>query len=92
MVPKFVIKPLKLIWRYNQNIIVLISGHDYQAPLVKHASQKDYATGFGGKYGVQKGSFDQSALGWDHIEKVDKHDSQVRFFYQIDWITLQFCF
>lgn len=28
-------------------------GHDYQAPLVKHASQKDYSTGFGGKYGVQ---------------------------------------
>jgi len=54
-------------------------GHDYQAPLVKHASQKDYATGFGGKYGVQKGSFDQSALGWDHIEKVDKHDSQVDY-------------
>ena len=75
---------------YNQNIIVLISGHDYQAPLVKHASQKDYATGFGGKYGVQKGSFDQSALGWDHIEKVDKHDSQVRFFYQIDCINLKF--
>ena len=72
---------------YNQNIIVLISGHDYQAPLVKHASQKDYATGFGGKYGVQKGSFDQSALGWDHIEKVDKHDSQVRFFYQIDYLN-----
>merc|ERR1712153_233050 len=54
-------------------------GHDYQAPLVKHASQKDYATGFGGKYGVQKGSFDQSALGWDHIEKVDKHDSQIDY-------------
>ena len=74
---------------YNQNIIVLISGHDYQAPLVKHASQKDYATGFGGKYGVQKGSFDQSALGWDHIEKVDKHDSQGRFFYQIDYHLIQ---
>ena len=50
-------------------------GHDYQAPLVKHASQKDYATGFGGKYGVQ-GVKDKSAVGWDHVEKVDKHDSQ----------------
>ena len=28
-------------------------GHDYHAALNKHASQKDYATGFGGKYGVQ---------------------------------------
>ena len=28
-------------------------GHDYHAALNKHASQKDYASGFGGKYGVQ---------------------------------------
>ena len=51
-------------------------GHDYQAPLQKHSSQKDYATGFGGKYGVQNDRKDESAVGWDHVEKVDKHDSQ----------------
>lgn len=34
-------------------------GHDYQANLVKHASQKDYATGFGGKYGVQSDRIDK---------------------------------
>lgn len=28
-------------------------GHDYIVKLEKHASQKDYSTGFGGKFGVQ---------------------------------------
>lgn len=42
----------------------------------KHSSQKDYATGFGGKFGVQSDRVDKSAVGWDHIEKVEKHDSQ----------------
>ena len=36
----------------------------------------DYSKGFGGKYGVQSDRQDKSAAGWDHIEKVDKHDSQ----------------
>lgn len=33
-------------------------------------------TGFGGKFGVQKDRQDKSAVGWDHIEKVEKHESQ----------------
>ena len=37
----------------------------------------DYKAGFGGKFGVQTDRQDKSALGWDHIEKVDKHESQV---------------
>ena len=36
----------------------------------------DYSKGFGGKYGVQKDRQDKSAAGWDHVEKVDKHESQ----------------
>jgi len=28
-------------------------GHDYIAKLEKHVSQRDYSTGFGGKFGVQ---------------------------------------
>ena len=36
----------------------------------------DYKTGFGGKFGVQEDRQDKSALGWDHIEKSQKHDSQ----------------
>jgi len=36
----------------------------------------DYKTGFGGKFGVQKDRQDKSALGWDHIEKKQKHESQ----------------
>lgn len=37
-------------------------GHDYIAPKFKHASQTDYNTGFGGKFGVQS----------DRIDKVQK--------------------
>ena len=36
----------------------------------------DYSSGFGGKYGVQKDRQDQSALGFDHQEKLEKHASQ----------------
>ena len=36
----------------------------------------DYATGFGGKYGVQTDRKDKSALGWDHQESLSQHDSQ----------------
>ena len=36
----------------------------------------DYKTGFGGKFGVQKDRVDKSAVGWEHHEKVDKHESQ----------------
>ena len=36
----------------------------------------DYKTGFGGKFGVQSDRVDKSALGWEHHEKVDKHESQ----------------
>jgi cortactin len=42
----------------------------------KHDSQKDYKTGFGGKFGVQTDRVDKSAVGWEHIEKVEKHESQ----------------
>ena len=35
----------------------------------------DYKSGFGGQFGVTKG-MDKSAVGWDHIEKVEKHNSQ----------------
>lgn len=50
--------------------------HEYIGKVEKHASQKDYSTGFGGKFGVQSDRKDSSAVGWDHIEKVDKHESQ----------------
>ena len=36
----------------------------------------DYKTGFGGEFGVQEDRQDRSALGWDHVEKLQKHDSQ----------------
>ena len=37
----------------------------------------DYKVGFGGKFGVQTDRQDASAAGWDHVEKVEKHESQV---------------
>ena len=40
----------------------------------------DYAKGFGGKYGIQKDRQDESAAGWDHHEKVEKHASQKGIF------------
>jgi hypothetical protein len=36
----------------------------------------DYARGFGGKYGIQTDRQDHSAVGWDYIEKTEKHGSQ----------------
>ena len=36
----------------------------------------DYSKGFGGKFGVQKDRVDKSAVGWDHQEKLEKHESQ----------------
>lgn len=94
-------------------------GWDHKERVDKHESQKDYAKGFGGKFGLQEdrkdkvrldveaifihknkrkpnhAAFDiapksssyfnrnfyfdisQSALGWDHHEKTEKHSSQV---------------
>ena len=36
----------------------------------------DYKTGFGGNFGVQSDRVDKSAVGWEHHEQVDKHESQ----------------
>ena len=41
----------------------------------------DFSKGFGGKFGVQQQQ-DKSAVGWDHIEKVEKHDSQKGWFWK----------
>lgn len=49
---------------------------DHKEKIEKHTSQKDYSSGFGGKYGVQADRQDKSAVGWDHIEQLQKHDSQ----------------
>lgn len=36
----------------------------------------DYVKGFGGKFGVQADRQDKSAVGWDHQEKLQLHESQ----------------
>ena len=45
----------------------------------------DYKTGFGGQYGVQNDRQDKSAVGWDHQEKLQKHESQ-KGEWQLNWI------
>lgn len=54
-------------------------GHDYVGKVDKHASQKDYSEGFGGKFGLSKDRMDKSAVGFDYVGKVDKHDSQADY-------------
>ena len=36
----------------------------------------DYSVGFGGKYGIEKDKQDQSAVGWEHVERPGAHPSQ----------------
>merc|ERR1711892_916098 len=45
---------------------------------IKRQQEDGYksSTGYGGKFGVQNDRVDKSALGWEHHEKVDKHESQ----------------
>jgi len=45
----------------------------------------DYAKGFGGKYGIQTDRQDRSAVGWDHIEKTEKHASQKGNTLRVAW-------
>jgi len=44
-------------------------GHDYIAKVEKHVSQRDYSTGFGGKFGVQTDRQDKvrNGLSTTHI-------------------------
>ena len=37
---------------------------------------EDYSVGFGGKFGLQADRQDKSAVGWDHHEAPQKHESQ----------------
>ena len=42
----------------------------------------DYKTGFGGDFGIQSDRVDKSAVGWEHHEQIDKHESQKgKFFF-----------
>ena len=50
--------------------------YTYTGKTAAHASATDFSKGFGGKFGVQKDRQDKSAKGWEHVEKVEKHESQ----------------
>lgn len=51
-------------------------GHDYIGKVEKHASQKDYSGGFGGKFGIQTDRVDKSAVGFDYKVEHILHESQ----------------
>ena len=36
----------------------------------------DHSKGFGGKFGVQTDRVDKSAVGWEHKEQLQQHESQ----------------
>lgn len=63
--------PCKITLLNTNFAVTNLSGLNY---IVLHIL--DYSSGFGGKYGVQKDRVDKSAVGWDHVEKIDKHESQ----------------
>lgn len=52
----------------------------------------DHSSGFGGKYGVQKDRVDQSAVGYDHQEKLAAHASQkgswLISFFELIWVSV----
>merc|ERR1712096_599316 len=43
------------------------------------------STGYGGKFGVQTDRVDKSAMGWEHVEKGGKHDSQQDYKTGVGW-------
>uniref|UniRef100_A0A8C9ZZS3 Cortactin n=1 Tax=Sander lucioperca TaxID=283035 RepID=A0A8C9ZZS3_SANLU len=57
--------------RFQKHVWVLMS-----ACLRVLCVSADYVKGFGGKFGVQTDRQDASALGWDHQEKLQLHESQ----------------
>lgn len=46
------------------------------AKLHRGCDVADYAVGFGGKFGIQADRQDKSAVGWDHHEQLQRHESQ----------------
>ena len=59
----------------NQITTCVVSYSACFSPLLL-SNALDYKTGFGGKFGVQNDRMDKSSVGWDHVEKVEKHVSQ----------------
>lgn len=45
-------------------------GHDYIAKVEKHVSQRDYSTGFGGKFGVQTDRQDKVRNGMSNAHRI----------------------
>lgn len=59
----------------NSPDIIMVTAWNVNSPLMLDFPA-DYVKGFGGKFGVQSDRQDKSALGWDHQEKLQLHESQ----------------
>jgi hypothetical protein len=51
----------------------------------------DHSKGFGGKFGVQEDRKDKSAVGWEHHENLQKHESQTGTFVWVDYVHTVHC-
>ena len=75
------LSPIKILSRNIYCCFVYLSSFVKKHPLfclyLPLSPPSDYKVGFGGKFGVQTDRQDASAAGWDHVEKVEKHESQV---------------
>ena len=75
------LSPIKILSRNIYCCFVYLSSFVKKHPLfclyLPLSPPSDYKVGFGGKFGVQTDRQDKSAAGWDHVEKVEKHESQV---------------
>ena len=74
---------MKQFFNIQQNSIVptsvnVIEGNKYMYECETFFSV-DYKTGFGGEFGVQGDRVDKSALGWEHHEDLNKHESQTDY-------------
>ena len=78
------LSPIKILSRniyccfvYFKMISSFVKKHPLFCLYLPLSPPSDYKVGFGGKFGVQTDRQDKSAAGWDHVEKVEKHESQV---------------
>lgn len=69
--------PYKTINFFKKVLTLSFAGLCKEIPVtVSNSVYTDYTKGFGGKFGVQTDRQDKCALGWDHQEKVQLHESQ----------------
>ena len=67
---------IKTLCENNTIISQLFLNHTKMPGKIYITNFSDYSKGFGGKFGVQTDRKDASAVGYDHQEKLEQHESQ----------------